>query len=148
MNVRTIVAAGAVLATVGAATAPAAGLAAGAPTKTLTYAVSVKKGKLVNGQTSVRARVVVTSPQNDVQDWWSRAAVSSVEYRKAEMNEETSKDAFERTRRLERAMKRATASNRDVVSAVADLLDREGPKAGEKLDLPALAAVPPIDAGP
>jgi len=78
MNVRTIVAAGAVLATLGAATAPAAGLAAGAPTKTLTYTVSVKKGKLVNGQTSVRARVVVTSPQNDVQDWWSRAAVSAV----------------------------------------------------------------------
>jgi serine protease Do len=77
-----------------------------------------------------------------------RAALSSVEYRKAEMNEEMSKDAFERTRRLERAMRRASTSNRDVVSAVIDMMDREGPKPGEKLDLPAPAAVPPIDAGP
>src|SRR5581483_4392500 len=77
-----------------------------------------------------------------------RAALASIDYRKAQMNEEASKDAFERTRRLERAIKRASTSNRDVVAAVADLMDREGPKPGDKLDLMAPAAVPPIDAGP
>jgi serine protease Do len=77
-----------------------------------------------------------------------RAALSSVEYRKAEMSEDQSKDAFEHVRRLERTMKRATTSNRDVVAAVSDLIEREAPKPGDKLDLPSVAAVPPIDAGP
>jgi serine protease Do len=77
-----------------------------------------------------------------------RAALSSVEYRKAQISEDSSKAAFEHTRRLERVMKRTTVNNRDVVQTVADLMDREGPKPGEKLDLPSPAAVPPIDAGP
>jgi hypothetical protein len=75
--VRRTVALGLVLAGAGAAALPSTGLAATNTTKTVNYTVAVKKGVLARGST-VKAKAVVVAPQNNVSDWWSQAAVSSV----------------------------------------------------------------------
>ncbi len=77
-----------------------------------------------------------------------RAALAAVDYRRAAMKADDSREAFERAKRLEKALKRAATSNREIVASVAELMEREGLKAGEKPDLPAPAAEPPLDAGP
>ncbi len=77
MNLKQIATAS-VVAVVAAATLPTAGLAAASPTKTVTYTVTVKKGVLVDNATSVRAKVLVTNPQRNVSDWWSRSTVNAV----------------------------------------------------------------------
>ena len=77
-----------------------------------------------------------------------RAALAAVDYRKAAQKADESKDAFERAKRLEKALKRAATTNREIVAAVTELMEREGPKAGEEPDLPLRSAEPPVDAGP
>lgn len=77
MNLKQIATAS-VVAVVAAATLPTAGPAAASPTKTVTYTVTVKKGVLVDNATSVRAKVLVTNPQRNVSDWWSRSTVNAV----------------------------------------------------------------------
>jgi serine protease Do len=77
-----------------------------------------------------------------------RAALAAVDYRHAAMKADESKEAFERAKRLEKTLKRAATSSREIVASVGELMEREGLKAGEKPDLPAPTAEPPIDAGP
>lgn len=77
-----------------------------------------------------------------------RGALAAVDYRRAAMKADESKAAFELAKRLEKALKRAGTTNREIVAAVTELMEREGPKAGEQPDLPARSAEPPIDAGP
>lgn len=60
-----------------AAAFPAAGQAAPAPTKTVHYTVKVNQGILTTG-TSVKAKAVVSYPQNTVKDWWSRSTINTV----------------------------------------------------------------------
>ncbi len=68
---------GLVIAAVGSAVAPSAGVAASQPTLKTGYTINVTPGTLANGNT-VRAKVTVTNPQNDVARWWSRATVAKV----------------------------------------------------------------------
>jgi hypothetical protein len=77
-----------------------------------------------------------------------RAALAAVDYRRAAQKADESKDSFERAKRLEKQLKRTATGSREIVSSVAELMEREGLKAGEKPDLPAPAAEPPLDAGP
>jgi serine protease Do len=76
-----------------------------------------------------------------------RAALAAVEYRRAAMLADDSKDAFDRSKRLEKALRRAGTSSREIVTAVTELMERESPKPGERLDFPARTAEPPVDAG-
>jgi hypothetical protein len=77
MNLKQIATASAV-AVVVAAALPSTGIAAGSPTKTVAYTVTVRKGVLVDDATTVRAKVLVTNPQRNVSDWWSRSTVNAV----------------------------------------------------------------------
>ncbi|MBL8953903.1 MAG: trypsin-like peptidase domain-containing protein [Myxococcaceae bacterium] len=77
-----------------------------------------------------------------------RTALAAIDYRKAAPKTDESKEAFERTKKAEKALKRAATSNKEIISAVTELMEREGPKPGEKADLPAPQAEPPVDAGP
>jgi hypothetical protein len=71
---------GALVATLGAAAlAPATGLAATTTTtKTSTYNISVDKGVLAGGASTIKAKAVVSNPQKNVSDWYSRATIQTV----------------------------------------------------------------------
>lgn len=81
-------------------------------------------------------------------DGLRRAAVLSVAYRRAAIRADDSRDAFDRSKRLEKSLKRAASSGKDAVSVLAELSERESLKPGELPDLPAPVPAPPIDAGP
>jgi hypothetical protein len=71
-----------IVAVVGAAALPAISEAATAPasnpTQTSTYTITVNKGVLAGGGNQIKAKVVVTDPQSNVSDWYSKATVQKV----------------------------------------------------------------------
>jgi hypothetical protein len=73
--------AGTMIATVAAGAAvPAVSHAATAKpvTQSASYNVTVNQGVLAGGGDTVRAKVVVTNPQSNVSDWYSRATIQKV----------------------------------------------------------------------
>jgi PKD repeat protein len=74
-------AAGSLIAALSAGAAlPAISEASAAPNvkQTSTYAVTVNKGVLASGGRTVKAKAVVTNPQRNVSDWYSRSTIQKV----------------------------------------------------------------------
>jgi serine protease Do len=64
-------------------------------------------------------------------DGLRRGSVASTELRAADEGAATSRETFEKTERLERAIRKASAGNSDLAQSALDLAERLGPQPGE-----------------
>jgi hypothetical protein len=80
MNLRKPALAAALVATLGAGALPAVSSAATTTTtkKTSTYHIAVNKGILAGGADTVTVKAVVSNPQKNVSDWYSRSTIQKV----------------------------------------------------------------------
>ena len=81
-------------------------------------------------------------------DGLRRTAVLAVAYRRAAVKADDSREAFDKTKKLEKSLKRVATSGRDAIQVLADISERDSLKPGEQADLPAPNPAPPLDAGP
>jgi hypothetical protein len=79
-------------------------------------------------------------------DGLRRESVASYNLRAAEAEAATSREKFERTKRLERALQKRSAGYAELIQGVVELADRLGPQPGdEAVTMSALLSSRPID---